>query len=77
MGTIHRFAAARSLDGADLDVAAAVYVEVVDRLSLLADDDVTRELIAQFIVDQMLSGTLDPTTLRNGAIARLQRSPKS
>jgi hypothetical protein len=75
MGTIHRFTAARSLGPAELDVAAAVYVEVVDHLDLPADDDVTRELVAQFIVDQMLSGELDPGSLREGAVARLQRSP--
>jgi hypothetical protein len=75
MGTIHRFPVARSLDPADLEIAAAVYVEVVKRLRLPADDETTRERAAQSIIDRMLLGERDPERLRDGALARLTAAP--
>jgi hypothetical protein len=70
MGTIHRFPAARSLDPPDLEIAAAVYVEVVKRLALRAGDEASRETVAQSIIERMLLGERDPIRLREGALAR-------
>ncbi|HEY7384179.1 MAG TPA: hypothetical protein VH743_10965 [Beijerinckiaceae bacterium] len=74
MGTIHRFPAAHSLDPADLDIAAAVYAELVKRLELPAGDEASRETIAQSIIDRMLMGERDPIRLRDVALARLATS---
>jgi hypothetical protein len=74
MGTIHRFPAARSLDPADLEVAASVYVDVVKRLALPDGDESSRERVAQNIIDRMLLGERDPIRLREAALARLRSS---
>jgi hypothetical protein len=76
MGTIQRFPASRSLGPDDLEVAASVYVEVVNRLALPAGDDASRERVAQNIIDRMLLGERDPIQLRDEALARLRfRAP--
>ena len=71
MGTIHRFPAARSLDPADLEIAATVYVDLVKQLALPAADEASRERVAHDIIDRMLQGERDPIRLRDGALARL------
>ena len=60
-----------SFDPADLEIAAAVYVEVVNRLKLPAGDEATRETVAQTIIERMLFGERDPVQLRDAALARL------
>ena len=74
MGTIHRFPAAQSLDPADLQIAATVYVEVVGRLHLPDGDEASRERVAQSIIDRMLLGERDPIRLRDRALAQLRPS---
>ena len=71
MGTIHRFPAASSLDPKDLEIAASVYVEVVNRLAPPIGDEAARERIAQNIIDRMLLGERDPIQLRDGALTHL------
>jgi hypothetical protein len=74
MVTIHRFPASQALDPADLELAATVYIEVVERLAVPTGDETTRETVAQSIIDRMLLGERDPIRLRDGALARLSRS---
>jgi hypothetical protein len=69
MGTIHRFPASQSLDPADLEIAASVYVEAIGRLCPREGDEACRERIAQSIIDRMLLGERDPIRLRDGALA--------
>ena len=71
MGTIHRFPASQSLDPADLEIAAAVYVDVVQHLALPTGDELSRERIAQSIIERMLLGERDPIRLHDAALARL------
>ena len=77
MGTINRYRASRSLEAADLDVAARVYVEVVDRLALAVEDNVGRERVAEMIVRQLLLGERDPIQLRDDALADWERQSRS
>jgi hypothetical protein len=72
MGTIHRFPAARSLEPADLEIAASVYVELVNRLALETGDEASRETIAQGIIDRMMLGERDPDELCDAALAKLR-----
>ena len=69
MGTIHRYPAAESLEPADLDIAARVYVEVAERLALPVEDRAGRERVAHMIVARMLLGERDPIQLRDDALA--------
>jgi len=71
MGTIHRFPASRSLEPSDLDIAAAVYAEIVNRFA--AEHDAIRERVAESIIERMLMGERDPIRLRDGALAQLKR----
>jgi hypothetical protein len=75
MSTIHCFPPAQSLDPTDLDLAAAVYIDIVQRLTLSVGEEASRETIAQSIIDRMLLGERDPIRLRDGALARLGPSP--
>ena len=74
MGTIHPFPAARSLDPAELEVAASVYVDVLKRLGLPDGDESSRERVAQNIIEKMLLGERDPIRLRDEALATLRSS---
>ena len=71
MGTIHRFPASRALNPADLDIAAAVYVEITTHLA--PEDEAIRERVAESIIERMLIGERDPIRLREGALAELSR----
>jgi hypothetical protein len=69
MGTIHRFPASQSLDPADLEIAASVYVEAIGRLCPPEGDEACRERIAQSIIDRCFWAS----AIRSGCATELWR----
>ena len=72
MGTIHLHLP-KSLDPAEIEIAASVYETVLRRLNG-AEDNTAREKAAGYIMARMFYGERNPIVLSNGALAKLGMS---
>ncbi|MDQ4134557.1 MAG: hypothetical protein M3158_00070 [Pseudomonadota bacterium] len=61
----------RSLGPREIQIAAAAYDAVFQEVDRVTSGDGTRDVIARYIVEKVLSGERDPVRLRDGALAHL------